>query len=139
MQYAQDRSQFGRPIGQFQAVQHQLAVLASQVAAANAAADAAMDAASKGPALFEIAAAKARIGEAAHIANGIAHQVHGAMGFTHEHALHRSTRRLWAWRDEFGTEGEWAEWVGQVAARVGGDGLWAFLTSDDKKLPSMNP
>ena len=138
VQYAQERSQFGKFIGQFQAIQHQLAVLATQVAAANAAADAAMDAASRGPALFEIGAAKARIGEAAHIACGIAHQVHGAMGFTHEHALHRSTRRLWAWRDEFGTEGEWAEWVGQVAARLGGDGLWPFLTSNDKPLPSMD-
>ena len=138
VQYAQERSQFGKFIGQFQAIQHQLAVLATQVAAANAAADAAMDAASRGPAQFAIGAAKARIGEAAHVACGIAHQVHGAMGFTHEHALHRSTRRLWAWRDEFGSEGEWAEWVGRVAARLGGDGLWPFLTSEDKPIPSMD-
>ena len=136
VQYAKDRVQFGRPIGQFQAVQHQLAVLASQVAAASAAADAVTDAVSRGPAQFEIAAAKARIGEAAHIACGIAHQVHGAMGFTYEHELHRSTRRLWAWRDEFGTEVEWAEWIGQVVARLGGARLWPFLTSGDKKLPA---
>ncbi len=135
VQYAKDRVQFGKPIAQYQAIQHGLAVLATQVAAANAAADAAIDAASRGPARFEIAAAKARIGEAAHIANGIAHQVHGAMGFTHEHPLHRSSRRLWAWRDEFGSEGEWAEWVGRAAVRLGGDGLWPFLTALDKQLP----
>ena len=139
VQYAKDRVQFGRPIGQFQAVQHQLAILASQVAAASAAADAVTDAVSNGPAHFEIAAAKARIGEAAHIACGIAHQVHGAMGFTYEHELHRYTRRLWAWRDEFGTEVEWAEWIGEIAARLGGSRLWPFLTSRDKRLPAAKP
>ena len=139
VQYAKDRVQFGRPIGQFQAVQHQLAVLASQVAAASAAADAVTEAVSKGPAHFEIAAAKARIGEAAHLACGFAHQVHGAMGFTYEHELHRYTRRLWAWRDEFGAEAEWAQWIGEVAARLGGARLWPFLTADDKKLPASTP
>jgi acyl-CoA dehydrogenase len=29
----------------------------------------------------------------------IAHQVHAALGFTHDH---RPTRRLWSWRDQFG-------------------------------------
>jgi alkylation response protein AidB-like acyl-CoA dehydrogenase len=42
-----------------------------------------------------IAAAKIRAGEAAEIAR----QVHGAIGFAHEHGLHRLTRRLWSWRD----------------------------------------
>lgn len=135
VQYAKERVQFGRPIGQFQAVQQQLAVLATQSAAASAATDAMIDAVTRGPAQFEIAAAKARVGEAAHIGSGIAHQVHGAMGFTHEHALHRSTRRLWAWRDEFGSEVEWAEWVGRVIAQVGGSKLWSFLTDDDKSGP----
>ena len=135
VQYAKERVQFGRPIGQFQAVQQQLAVLATQSAAASAAADAMTDAVTRGPAQFEVAAAKARVGEAAHIGSGIAHQVHGAMGFTYEHALHRSTRRLWAWRDEFGSEVEWAEWVGRVIAQVGGSNLWSYLTDDDKSGP----
>jgi acyl-CoA dehydrogenase len=34
--------------------------------------------------------------------------VHGAIGFAHEHCLHRLTRRLWSWRDEFGTESRWS-------------------------------
>ena len=130
--YAKERVQFGRPIGKFQAVQQQIAVLATHVAASRAAVEAAIDAAARGPAFFEIAAAKARVGEAAGIAAGIAHQVHGAIGFTHEHALHRSTRRLWSWRDEFGAEHEWSAWIGNVAARVGGEGLWSFLTAADK-------
>ena len=134
--YAREREQFGRPIGKFQSIQHQIAVLASQVAAASAAADTVFAAATSGPASFEIAAAKVRIGEAAGIAAGIAHQVHAAMGFTHEHALHRSTRRLWSWRDEFGSEAEWAAWIGRVVARLGAGGLWPFLTSNPKEIPA---
>ena len=127
--YAKDRVAFGRPIGKFQAVQQQIAVLATQVAAASAAAQAAADAIENSDARFAIGAAKARVGEAAGIAAGIAHQVHAAMGFTHEHTLHLNTRRLWSWRDEFGNEADWFAWVGQEAARVGGESLWAFLTA----------
>lgn len=80
----------------------------------------------------------ARTGEAAHIANGFAHQLHGAMGFTQEHALHRSSRRLWAWRDEFGDEAEWAAWVERIAVQLGSAGLWPFLTARDKVLPARS-
>jgi acyl-CoA dehydrogenase len=129
VRYAQERVQFGRPIGKFQAVQQQISVLASQVAAAVAAAQGAIDRAANDEAAFEIAAAKTRIGDAAGIASAIAHQVHGAMGFTHEHSLQLSTRRLWTWRDEFGSESEWAEWIGRAVTRVGGAGLWPYITS----------
>ncbi|GAA4343420.1 acyl-CoA dehydrogenase family protein [Pigmentiphaga soli] len=127
--YARERVQFGRPIGKFQAVQQQIAVLATHVAASNAAVQAAIAAHASGGGDFQVAAAKTRVGQAAGIAAAIAHQVHGAMGFTHEHDLHRSTRRLWAWRDEFGSEVEWAMWLGRSAARTGGEQLWPFLTS----------
>ncbi len=129
VRYAKERIQFGRPIGKYQAVQQQIAALASHAAAAVAVARAAADAAAAGPAHFEIAAAKARTGEAVAVAAGIAHQVHAAMGFTHEHPLHRSTRRLWSWRDEFGTESEWATWVGNTVAGVGGEELWQLIAS----------
>ncbi len=88
----------------FQAVQQNLAVLAGQTAAAVAAADMAAEAVADGLKLLPIAAAKARTGEAAGIAAAIAHQVHGAIGFTFEHNLHFLTRRLWSWRDEFGKD-----------------------------------
>jgi len=138
VEYAMQRQQFGRPIGKFQAIQQQVAILASQVAAANAAADAAVEAATHdlAAATFEIAAAKTRVGEAAGIAAAIAHQVHGAMGFSYEYSLQRSTRRLWSWRDEFGSEAEWAAWIGKTVARVGGRGLWAFVTSPVKNVSS---
>ncbi|HUZ73317.1 MAG TPA: acyl-CoA dehydrogenase family protein [Stellaceae bacterium] len=125
VRHANERVQFGRPIAKFQAVQQQIAVLAANVAAAGAAADAA----AHDGADVAIAAAKARIGEAASLACGIAHQVHGAMGFTQEHALHRCTTRLWAWREEFGDETHWWAWLGREAARQGGDGLWPFVTA----------
>jgi acyl-CoA dehydrogenase len=127
--YAQERIQFGKAIGKFQAVQQQIAMLASQVAAGSAVAQAAAEANSGRLARFEIAAAKARISEAVAAVAGAAHQVHAAIGFTHEHSLHRSTRRLWAWRDEFGTESEWQAWVGAVAVELGGEALWPYVVA----------
>jgi acyl-CoA dehydrogenase len=138
VQYALEREQFGRPIGKFQAVQHALAELAGEAAAAGAAAEAVAEAVSaKGAltaqgwseaALAEIATAKVRIGEAATKGSAIAHQAHGAMGFTYEHSLHHRTRRLWVWRDEFGNEAEWSIRLGDMVAKRGADDLWAFVT-----------
>nr|WP_294509317.1 acyl-CoA dehydrogenase family protein [uncultured Rhodopila sp.] len=127
-QYAQDRVQFGRPIGKFQAVQQNLAVLAGQTAAAVAAADIAAEAVAGGIKILPIAAAKARVGEAAGIGASIAHQIHGAIGFTFEHSLHFLTRRLWSWRDEFGNDAAWNRLLGQHMADAGADRLWAEIT-----------
>ena len=128
LQYALERQQFGRPIAKFQAVQHNLARLAGEVAAASRAADGAIEALASPQASLTIAAGKARVGEAAGIAAEIAHQVHGAFGFTHEHVLHHFTRRLWAWRDEIGRESEWQARLGRHVASRGADHLWEFLT-----------
>jgi acyl-CoA dehydrogenase len=128
-QYAQERVQFGRPIGKFQAVQQNLAILAGQAAAAVAAADLAAEAVADGIRLLPIAAAKSRTGEAAGIAAAIAHQVHGAIGFTYEHRLHFFTKRLWSWRDEFGNEAAWNLLLGQHLAQAGADRLWPELTA----------
>ena len=128
-QYAQDRVQFGRPIGKFQAIQQSLATLAGQTAAACAAADLAAEAVGDEIGYLPIAAAKARTGEAASIGAGIAHQVHGAIGFTFEHSLHFITRRLWAWRDEFGNEVAWNRFLGRHIAGAGADRLWPEITA----------
>lgn len=128
-QYAQDRVQFGRPLGKFQAVQQNLAVLAGQAAAALAAADLAAEAVADGLKTLLIAAGKARAGEAAGIAAAIAHQVHGAIGFTFEHNLHFLTRRLWSWRDEFGKDPAWHRLLGRHMAQAGADNLWAEITA----------
>jgi acyl-CoA dehydrogenase len=128
LQYANERVQFGRPIAKFQAIQHMLAVLAGQVAAASAAADAAVEASQLAPDEFAISVAKSRVGEAAGKAAEIAHQVHGAMGYTREHNLHYSTRRLWSWRDEFGNETYWQTRLGRRVAAAGADALWPMLS-----------
>ena len=77
---------------------------------------------------FSTAVAKVRAGEAATRGTSIAHQVHGAIGFTHEHALHFATRRLWAWREEFGTDAHWAAELGRAAIQARASGFWTGLT-----------
>ena len=134
LQYAADRRQFGRPIAKFQAVQHNLAVLAGEVAAATTSADAAVRAIARhgfedDRTFLAVATAKIRGGQAASAGAGIAHQVHGAMGFTREYSLQHRTRRLWTWRDEFDPESTWAIELGRHLAKRGGDALWATVTA----------
>jgi acyl-CoA dehydrogenase len=130
--YAQDRVQFGRPISKFQAIQQNLAVLAGQTAAAVAAANLGIEALGKVDAereTFLIAIAKTRVGEAATLACEIAHQVHGAIGFTIEHILYRYSLRALAWRDDFGSESYWAVELGNLVAARGADELWPLVAS----------
>ena len=132
--YAGERVAFERPIAKFQAVQHNLAELAGETAAAVAAASSAADTLANAAelddaAFLEVASAKIRAGEAAGRGAAIAHQVHGAIGFTAEHVLHRFTQRLWAWRDDFGNESEWAVELGRFVARGGADELWPLLAA----------
>jgi hypothetical protein len=129
--YANDRVQFGRPIGKFQAIQQQMALLAEEVAAALVAVESAAVAVAEARASadFTVAAAKIRAGMAAGRVAEIAHQVHGAIGFTEEHSLHYLTRRLWSWRDEFGDESWWALALGRQVAAAGADGLWPLITT----------
>ncbi len=122
--YANERQQFGRTIGKFQAIQHMLAEAAGHCAAASAAADMANDAWGSAQFAFAVGVAKARVGEAAGKVAAICHQVHGAMGFTQEHPLHFATRRLWSWRDEFGGEAFWEERIGRLVSAQGGAALW---------------
>jgi acyl-CoA dehydrogenase len=125
--YANERVQFGRPIGKFQAVQHMLAVAAGHFAAASATADVLFESERLGDDGFAVAIAKARCGEAAGQVAAVCHQVHGAMGFTQEHSLHFATRRLWAWRDEWGAESYWQEKLGRMICAEGGDGFWPLI------------
>ena len=134
-QYAKDRIVFDRPIGKNQAIQQNLALMAGDVAAARMATQVAIHdvpapgTADGAAAQFSIAVAKVRCGEAATRGTGIAHQVHGAIGFTQDHALHFATRRLWAWRAEFGSDAEWAAALGRAAMAEGAAGFWPALTA----------
>jgi alkylation response protein AidB-like acyl-CoA dehydrogenase len=138
VRHAGERVQFGRALNQFQAIQQQLALLAEEITAARISLEAAGVTAESGANAEEvtaaIASAKIRAGEAAGHAATIAHQVHAAMGYTYEYPLHFLTRRLWAWRDENGSESEWARWLGEYVARQGADRFWPFLTDSDRPV-----
>lgn len=132
--YVNTRQQFGKALGKFQAVQQVLAIFATEAAAVNvagAAAAAALDKANgdADAALFEIAAAKLRTNKAISVAVPIAHQVHGAIGFTKDYDLHQLTGPLNDWRSDYGNDAYWAGVLGGIAAKLGGAGLWAEVTS----------
>jgi alkylation response protein AidB-like acyl-CoA dehydrogenase len=112
--YANDRAQFGKSIGKFQAVQQQLSVMAEQVLAARMAAE--IGCAGDGilPHPLRTAVAKARASEAAEKVVAIAHAVHGAIGVTAEYDLQLLTRRLQEWRADFGSQGWWHAQLGQA-------------------------
>lgn len=124
VQYVSDREQFGRPLAKFQAIQHQLAILAGESAACLRCANALLEDLTE----LDVAIGKARCGEAVTLVSDIAHQVHGAIGYTLEHGLNLRTRRLWQWRDEHGAERYWQIKIGQQFCRLGADGLWAGIT-----------
>jgi hypothetical protein len=50
------------------------------------------------------------------------------MGMTQEYRLHHFSRRLWAWRNEYGDEQHWAARLGRVVVAGGADGLYPALT-----------
>jgi acyl-CoA dehydrogenase len=127
--YVLERKQFGRPIGQFQAVQQQLALFGAETAAATCASRSAAIAAGTGDASFEIAAAKLRANQAIVVATATAHQVHGAIGFTREYALRQATQRLWSWRSEYGNDRYWSERLGRAVIERGADSFWDDLVS----------
>jgi acyl-CoA dehydrogenase len=127
--YTRERKQFGKPLAAFQAIQQQLAVLTEEAAAANMAAAAAFRALDRGEASFECACAKLRANIAAGIGAPIAHQVHGAMGFTKEYALQKFTKPLWAWRSEFGNDRHWAGELGLRIAARGPENFWSDLVA----------
>lgn len=134
--YASDREQFGRSLAKFQAIQHHLADLAGLVASVDAIAIAAcarLDLSgitdNQRNARFEIAAAKCRASEAVEKITRLSHQIHGAIGFTYEYGLHFLTRRMWAWRTEYGGVAYWGEELGKLAVENGGNEIWPIITA----------
>lgn len=127
LQYGNERSQFGRSIGRFQAIQHQLAVMAEHVAAARVATAAAFTAGLSTPARLPAAIAKARSSEAVTVVAPIAHAVHGAIGVTEAFDLQLFTRRLHAWRSAHGSEGYWHGVIGQAVLESTGTGVADFV------------
>jgi len=125
--YAQQRTQFGKPIGSFQAVKHHLA--SAQVAvsfaqpvvyrAAQAVASRAEDMETS------VSHAKVAAGDAAMTASKAAIQCHGAMGYTFEVDLHLWMKRAWAligaWGDRDFHMNRAAEFVFGDNAQIGAE------------------
>jgi len=132
--YTHDRVQFGRPVARFQAVQQHLVAGAQEAVIVGVAADAAARAAERGDARFEIAAAKLLANRAAASATRAAHQAHGAMGMTQEYSLHHWSRRLWAWRSEYGDDHYWSTRLGAAVAAAGADRLYPAITGGSAVL-----
>jgi acyl-CoA dehydrogenase len=133
VEHAAVRIQFGRPLARLQAVQALIADIAAETALARVATEAALDAAVASdwtaPHLdLLVAAARSCAGHAASVVTRNAHQVHGAIGTTREHALHQFTRPALAWRSEFGSVRHWDEQLTRAALGAGGAGLWSMIT-----------
>lgn len=130
VEYAGQRTQFGRPLSKFQAVQQRLAGMAAltglmETATETAVAENAGTSADR--ARTAIAAAKVVTSSSAREIAAAGHQLHGAIGFTAEHPLGRSTTALLAWRERYGSERYWA---GVLAGRIldGGADVWDLVT-----------
>lgn len=127
--YVGEREQFDRPLARFQVVSSALAEMSSQVSVARSALDAAIDDVD-GAAPSELAVTLARI-TAVDVVKPVgehAHHLHGAMGITREYPLHRVTRRLWSWRDEWGSERHWRRSLGRRVVTLGADTFWDEVT-----------
>ncbi|MGV0814321.1 acyl-CoA dehydrogenase family protein [Mycolicibacterium boenickei] len=131
-----ERTQFGRPLAKFQAVQNLVADIAAESALARAATDGALAEALRSdwssPHLdFLVAVARSCVGHAASVVVRNAHQVHGAIGTTREHRLHEFTMPALAWRSEYGSVAHWDEVLTDYATEAGADKLWALVTATD--------
>jgi acyl-CoA dehydrogenase len=137
--YAGQRVQFGRPIGKFQAVQHHLAVMSEEVAAARAAAEIGCLSPFVVPVRLNAALAKARASLAALEVAKLGHQLHGAIGFTEEFDLQLYTRRLHAWRRAGGSESAWYTVVGEALVHQHSGHTLDLVRSTLRLLPEPTP
>lgn len=128
IEHAGLRRQFGRPLSKFQAIQHMAARMACEVAAMHAGTEAALAGLTRPDPLFPAAAGWVRCCEAAGAVAAAGHQIHGAIGYTRDHELHRLTRRLYSWRENFGKETFWSRHLGRLAIGGGAGWLWPALT-----------
>jgi alkylation response protein AidB-like acyl-CoA dehydrogenase len=130
----QDRKQFGRPLSAFQVIQHGLAIAAEEVAAATTITDLCVARsrtngnAEQFSSLLQAAAIVCN--DASTVVYDTTHQVHGAIGFTREYALHRHTINLLRWQDDLaallGSNIQCAQRLGAQAVSHGG--VWKTVT-----------
>jgi len=112
LEYSTQRVQFGKPVSSFQAVQHQLSVMAEQSCAARMAAQLCFASESHLPDARLAAMAMVVAGEAAEVVASGGHAIHGAIGISAEFDLQLYTRRLREWRVEAGSPTYWSRRAG---------------------------
>lgn len=135
LNFANERQQFGRPIGKFQAIQHELAVMAEHVSAARMAAQIACEADATLADPLKVAVGKVRTSEGAVEVASLAHSIHGAIGFTTEFDLQLHTRRLHLWRQTAGSESYWQLQAGQALLAADGMALDVIRQITDSSAP----
>jgi acyl-CoA dehydrogenase len=138
VRYASERTQFGRPLAKFQAIQQRLAGLAAVTTLMRTASHEAVssyEGDDPRTALAALAAAKVVTSRSAHAVAASGHQIHGAIGFTSEHPLGRYTTSLWSWRDRYGSEQYWADVLAGLVLDEGAD-VWDLVTGTSYRTDS---
>ena len=106
VEYVKQRTQFGRPIGSFQAIQHHCANMATDVEGSRYITyQAAWHLSEDLPSDQEVGMAKAYVSDAYRRVCALGHQCHGAIGFTKEHNMQLYSRRAKAAELAFGDSG----------------------------------
>jgi alkylation response protein AidB-like acyl-CoA dehydrogenase len=129
--YANDRVQFGKPIGRLQAVQQQITEMAERVYGVRMATQLGCQSL---PAFAwqaqpnSVALAKSQASAAAVRIASVAHAVHGAIGVTQEYDLQLYTRRMYEWNRAGGGAKYWATRLGRAA--FNGEYLLDFVRED---------
>jgi acyl-CoA dehydrogenase len=129
--HVRTREQFGAPLIKIPAVASALANFRTQLLLAETAVARAVDGLRCSDEYADtnsVASARIVAASSATEAARLAHQLHGAMGVTHEDGLHRLTTRLWAWQDAVTSEREWSNLLGETAIDSGEDFVWSELT-----------
>jgi alkylation response protein AidB-like acyl-CoA dehydrogenase len=121
VEYLKTRVQFGRPIGEFQALKHRCADLAVAAESAWMTAHAAIGAAVSDPAEFRVAAplAKRYCADAFFTVAAETIQLHGGIGFTWEHDAHLYVKRAKSTQLLHGTPAELRQEIARRASLLG--------------------
>ncbi|OZG28695.1 acyl-CoA dehydrogenase [Williamsia sp. 1138] len=125
--HARSRTQFGRPLAKFQAIQQRLAQLASVTASIENAARVATAEGTEARSIAAVASAAVAASTGAQQIGAAGHQIHGAIGFTSEYGLGRATTSLWSWRDRHVSADYWSDRLADEVLDEGA-GVWNLIT-----------
>ena len=118
VKYSLSRTQFGRPIGSFQAIKHKCADMLVEIESARSASYYASWAADNDESSLEMAACIAKSYCSAALSHAVEEniQIHGGVGFTWEHDAHLYLKRAKSSEQMFGTPAEFRD---RLAGRLG--------------------